>query len=122
MPPLLPTLAALAVVGLSWVLLSTGGTDGPPLCLFHRATGHPCPTCGVTRAGVALLHGRVQSALTFNPLFTLAVLAATPFAILHYAFGLALDIRLGRRARRRLWALLAAALLANWLWLLRNGV
>ena len=44
-----------------------------PLCPFALATGHPCPGCGRTRAGLALLSGDPARALAFHPLSPLVV-------------------------------------------------
>jgi hypothetical protein len=52
-----------------------------PICIFYRVTGLYCPGCGAQRALHALLHGRLLTALHFNPLFVLAL----PF--LFYAGG-----------------------------------
>jgi hypothetical protein len=45
-----------------------------PGCLFRAATGVPCPTCGGTRALLALVRFDVAAALAWNPLVTLAAL------------------------------------------------
>jgi hypothetical protein len=37
-----------------------------PTCMFLRVFGHPCPTCGMTRAFSALSHGRLDDALRYN--------------------------------------------------------
>ena len=39
---------------------------GPVLCLFRRITGLPCPSCGMTRAFVALGHRDFHTAIYFN--------------------------------------------------------
>jgi len=39
-----------------------------PLCPFAIITRHPCPGCGLTRAGVALLQGHLDEALHLHPL------------------------------------------------------
>jgi len=54
-----------AVLLLSRLLPS--GDHGPVLCLFRALTGLPCPSCGMTRAFIALGHGSVSGALHYNP-------------------------------------------------------
>jgi hypothetical protein len=44
-----------------------------PICQFHRLTGLNCPSCGMTRAFYALLHGKFTVALRDNALFVLAL-------------------------------------------------
>jgi len=39
----------------------------PPLCLFQRFLGIPCPGCGICSSVRALLHGHWLKALTLNP-------------------------------------------------------
>ena len=39
-----------------------------PLCPFAIVTRHPCPGCGLTRAGLALAQGHVGDALHNHPL------------------------------------------------------
>ena len=36
-------------------------------CLFHSITGLPCPSCGMTRAFIAIGNGDIISAISFNP-------------------------------------------------------
>jgi len=38
-------------------------------CWFHRVTGRPCPSCGATRAFLALARGRWIEGIAHNPLF-----------------------------------------------------
>jgi Protein of unknown function (DUF2752) len=52
----------------------------PVLCPFRRATGLPCPTCGLTRSWVALLHGRVRASVGLHPLGAPTAAAAMLFA------------------------------------------
>jgi hypothetical protein len=48
---------------------------GVPACAFHALAGIPCPTCGGTRALLALARWDVAGAFVWNPLVTLAALA-----------------------------------------------
>ena len=89
-----------------------------PSCRFRRATGFPCPTCGSSRAFVALLRGRPWEALARQPL---VVLGSGAFALYSlYAW----TVVLGRLPRlrglppirwRRLLPLLALLVAVNWL-------
>ncbi len=54
------------------------------ICIFRLFTGLPCPGCGLTRAGIALLNGDIVSSFRFHPfllpvLFCLLVIACTRF-------------------------------------------
>ena len=46
---------------------------GAPACAFRAITGVPCPTCGGTRALLALARLDLGAALAWNPLVTLLV-------------------------------------------------
>jgi hypothetical protein len=37
-----------------------------PKCLFKMITGHPCITCGMSRAFCAISHGQFNKAIEFN--------------------------------------------------------
>jgi len=39
-----------------------------PHCLVHQLTGHPCPTCGMTRSFIAMSRGDLGAALLWHPL------------------------------------------------------
>lgn len=60
-PVVVAVAAALAVLWLGW------------RCPIHLVTGHPCPTCGVTRALRLALHGDLAGATRMHPLMWLAV-------------------------------------------------
>lgn len=64
-------------LALTAVLLAPLATDLAPLlpgCLFRELTGLPCPTCGATRAALALTRLDLAGAIAFNPLATLGAL------------------------------------------------
>ena len=47
--------------------LALGGLRLPTLCWFRLTTGLPCASCGLTRAVVLLLHGRLQESWAAHP-------------------------------------------------------
>lgn len=47
------------------------------ICLFWNTIGIPCPSCGMTRAYMALFHGDLNGAFFYHPLFWLV-----PFLVL----------------------------------------
>ena len=51
------------------------GAEAPGVCIFHAATGAPCPACGTTRSVAALLAGDLRAAWDWNPLGFLATSA-----------------------------------------------
>lgn len=42
------------------------------VCPIYRVIGIPCPSCGMTRSWLALLHGHLHEAFRLHPLFWLA--------------------------------------------------
>jgi len=99
-----------------WVALA----PALPRCPLRTLTGIPCPTCGTTRAALALLDGRVIDALAANPLGTLAGMAfvlggvAAPIWCLLRLPMVELEPGQGRLVA----VALALALLANWIWVI----
>ena len=72
-------LAALAV-GLAWLLPPALTEGGAVLCPVRRATGLPCPACGLTRSWSAALHGRPGASLRFHPLGMALLAGAVAYA------------------------------------------
>ncbi len=62
--------AKRAVAPLAALVLGVLLVAGAPVwrCPFALASGHPCPTCGVTRAAGALVHGDLAAAWSLQPL------------------------------------------------------
>ena len=112
------------LVGISALLLAwTYPLWGPQLhaaCPLRTLTGIPCPTCGGTRAIVAAARGDWIAALRFNPMLGIAGIA------LVLGVPLLAGMAVGEW-RRPAWdrlatpfvlRLVAAAALANWLYLI----
>lgn len=92
----------------------------PYQCPARGILGIPCATCGMTHAFVALAHGDVAAAVHASPLGAALAAGAWLYALLdagRLALGLPFP-RLSPRLLRGATALAAAALLANWAWLL----
>lgn len=60
----------LRVCGLFALAAALTPPDGlaVDLCWWHRATGTPCPGCGMTRCGSNLVRGDWQRAWSYHPL------------------------------------------------------
>jgi hypothetical protein len=114
--------AVCSVGAALWLFLSLPS----PRCNFRALFDIPCLTCGSTRAALALIRGDVIAAWNFNPLATTALTALALYNV--YALAVLctgappfrLTLILQRRWRVSL-ALLAAASLLNWLYLLHHG-
>ena len=98
-----------------------------PACRFHRATGWPCPSCGVSRALAALMRGDLASTWRLQPL--LVIMAGLALGYIAYAV-VVVAARLPRLRvtaftptdRRWLAISLIALILANWAYLVLAGV
>ncbi len=96
-----------------------------PICFFHTLTGHPCPTCGATRAALAFFRGDFATAWNWNPLATISYGALAAFDLYSVVVLIARTprLRLTRFSQPQSWLLrlgFAAILLANWVYLWRN--
>ncbi len=86
-----------------------------PGCTFNQLTGLHCPGCGATRCCYALVHGDLEQAFAWNPLFVLML----PIMVL-VAIRSAYTMWTGRRIfhfRTPGWAtkLLVGALIGFWI-------
>lgn len=108
------------------VLLWHGAGFPWPRCWFRTLTGLPCPFCGATHAGLALLHGEALTAIRVNPLASF-VYAGLGFYDLYVVVILAAGCRRlrldGLDQQREKILLLAGLLLVviNWAYLLLQG-
>jgi hypothetical protein len=118
------SLVALAVFGAARLLPADG--IGVSVCWFHALTGKPCPSCGSTRTFIAIAHGRWIEGFAWNPL------AGVFFAGLAFYVAYSAIVLAFRRPRLRveftsarerivLIAVLAAAVMVNWAFVIRAG-
>lgn len=121
-----PPAWAAALVG-AWALLVLGGVllewrGAPALdtCLFHRLTGHPCPTCGSTRVVLGLGQGAWLQALRLNPFVTVGLGVGTVWLLVRLITGRTPRLGLSLRERGAMLALGVTLLLANWIWVLQT--
>jgi len=129
----LPFLACCACAGalLASLFGAMRGALSPvallPGCPFHTMTGLPCPTCGGTRALLALGRLEWHEALVLNPLVTSATVLGGPLML-----AVVLLARSARRSPAELALgpfrttagrlILAAAIAANWAYLISAGL
>jgi Protein of unknown function (DUF2752) len=116
-----------------WLLVSTGSfafaagwlaLNLPwPICLFHEITGHPCATCGATRAAVAFVHGQFLTGWKWNPLAFVSYCAVVIFNL--YALAVVIMraprlrlVRVAPTEKKFMRIGAVALLLANWIYLL----
>jgi hypothetical protein len=73
-------------------------------CAFRRATGLPCPTCGLTRSTVLTLHGNLGAAWHAMPAGPVLVLGALGIAVALLGYAtVAQDRRPASRAAAQRW-------------------
>lgn len=115
-------LACAAGIGAAVRFLPAG--LAPP-CGFHVVTGHPCPTCGMTRMGFLILEGEFAEALRMNP-FLFLLCSALGFWVAAgagaRAAGRDLFVDIPEREEMWWWLALIAGFMANWAYLWRMGV
>jgi hypothetical protein len=112
----------VAAAGTVWLL----GLDHLPItfCVFKGLTGHPCPTCGSTRALARLFELDLAGALAMNPFVTLVAVVMAAWALADLALlprrrSLKVDVSPRLASWLRAGALVAFFL--NWVYLLIVG-
>jgi hypothetical protein len=109
--------AAAASVALS--PLAVRAAELAPPCLFRSVTGLPCPTCGSTRAILALARLDLAGAVALNPLAAAAALVFLAGGLLAAVAALAgRPLREPQRYPTAARLALLAAVAANWVWVL----
>jgi hypothetical protein len=130
------TLLSVALMaGYIWLFFelatNPGGKDDTPgVCLFKSVTHVPCPSCGSTRAILALVQGDIGKSLSINPFgFLLAALMLiTPFWIIFDLITRRKTLLDSYRQiesvlRKRFVAVpLILLVLINWIWNISKGL
>ena len=114
----------VAVAGIALSPLAAVVAGLLPPCLFRQWVGVPCPSCGATRAILALGRLDVAAAVAVNPLACAALvslIAAGLVAPWWLRFGGSLPVFTTAARRALLWGALAAAAV-NWLYLAWSGI
>ena len=111
----------LVLLGLGGLALG-GHVAGIRVCPLRSLTGLPCPTCGATRAVLALACGDWQTAWFHHPLLTGLAIASAFYVCVAAATLLSIRRLPVLRASRATWMVLAIGLavlvVVNWLYLL----
>jgi len=95
------------------------------ICVFHEATGLPCPGCGLTRGLTAFARGDVQQALhwhPFTPVFAFGAVLTLVVTVLPAPQRVkVLDVIARIEARTGITFVLLIALFAFGLWRMTQG-
>ena len=107
-----------------------------PACTFRQVIGVPCPSCGATRAGLALAQGDLMVALSYNPLVVISLgilFGWSMYRVFEVWSGKSISRRLSEkmakilsahfgsakfRMRQRLRWLAIGAIILNWIYLI----
>jgi hypothetical protein len=115
---------AVAVACLALLPLASQLAPGLSVCPIKSHTGWPCPSCGTTRAMLALAELDPLTALALNPLIVLGFLGFVVCGVVAAIWALVdrplpgLPTRLPIPVR----AAAIAVFVLNWLYLVANGV
>lgn len=66
---------------------------GINICIFYNVTGVYCPSCGMTRSVISLMHLDFKDALMYNPMFICIPLIILPFFIEQFFFKIKKDTK-----------------------------
>jgi hypothetical protein len=119
--------------GLFWIkynMPDAGQTPHITVCPIKKVTGLPCPSCGSTRAVVALAEGDIKKSFFENPFGAFLasfILLGPPWIVWDYLSGNSTFMHWYLRAeklmrRRSVAILLIGLVVANWIWNIIKGI
>ncbi len=122
--PRWPWLAlAFAALWAGVVLVSLGlsrhSGQAVNLCLFKNITTLPCPTCGCTRAALALLQGDILLAIRFNPLVMACAAIASALLTVRMLAGRRVVLQASKMERKILWTIALLLAAGNWYYVIQ---
>src|SRR5690606_1481945 len=88
--------------------------EAPVICHLRLFTGIPCPTCGSTRALMAILDGRPLDAFLFNPLMFVLGLATALILGVRLIWGKQLLLQLSAPQKNGAWVVAVVVFFFNW--------
>jgi len=111
-----------AYVGVAFLAHATiGERTAGQLCLFRRATGVDCATCGGTRAVSLAAQGRPVEAIAMNPLVALGAPIAVTWAVLSVGWRRPRAAFFTMAGRTNPWWVALVLFMANWVYLIVTG-
>ncbi len=121
--PIIVLITLLIVIILSAIIIYIAGIKNEiSFCVFKNITGIPCPSCGLTRSVISLLHGNIIQAVLYNPFFFIGFLLLILFTIagilIRFIFKIKIKIDLNRIEKISIVLILIILLLANWIYLI----
>ena len=127
-------LLTACITGYIWTFMNMQDTltdhTSKEVCLFKYVTNIPCPSCGATRAVVALLAGNFLTALTINPMgiiIALIMLLAPVWVITDLLRGKSSLFKFYRRLELFLqkpqYSIpMVTLVVLNWMWSINKGL
>lgn len=120
------TLATFIVccVGWIWIFLHTQDNHQTTLCYMQWLFHFPCPTCGLTRAVVAFIHGDIILSLYEHPLGIFAAICMMLFPIWilmdwirgTHSFETKTLALFNKLRDKKYWIPFASLFLCTWIW------
>ena len=115
------TIEACAAACIATGCIAAAHFLGVALCPVKRFFGVPCPTCGSTRAFLALARGSVAEAFEIQPFVVAASFLAVPALVASFVSAEAKGFVLRICANRIVWIAAAVLAAANWAYVILRG-